>query len=275
MNMPYMFFYTCNNSTYGYDFQEFAENLGAKKCYGKYRGKGPGSYFYLVPSEEVYNKIKAVAKKRFNVEVQKLLEYREEDYTIAEDLDNSLVEEFKLYESLWEDLSKDLNEDLEDFGELTSDFTWIMPDGEKVDVSSPEARHAEVERHRELVFDKVSAILRRNNTFVKHVESKNQSFDEAIEAYFKYNYTDKVTWLLNQINDCVQDIAKVEAECFEDNKRILGKLQRYTSLVHNPYLNRIVGLMNKKEVDTKTFETRGELSSLNSELRRCYFKSDK
>lgn len=74
-DFPYMFYYSAINPTFGYDFQEFAQSLGARKAYGKYRGTGAGSYFYVVPSEDVYNEIKKVAKKRFGVDVQRLLPY--------------------------------------------------------------------------------------------------------------------------------------------------------------------------------------------------------
>lgn len=77
---PYMFHYSCNNPTFGYDFQLFASSLGAKKVYARYKGTGDGRYFYLVPSEEVYNKLKEVAKDKYTVEMQKLLPYDETKY---------------------------------------------------------------------------------------------------------------------------------------------------------------------------------------------------
>lgn len=79
-DFPYMFFYNCNNPTFGYDFQLFASSLGAKKAYGRYNGTAPGSYFYLVPSEEVYNKLKEVAKSKYTVDMQRLLPYDAEKY---------------------------------------------------------------------------------------------------------------------------------------------------------------------------------------------------
>lgn len=99
-DFPYMFFYNCNNPTFGYDFQTFASSLGARKAYGKYKGTGAGSYFYLVPSEEVYNKLKAVAKDKYTVDMQKLLPYDAESYpnfqyvkeSLKETLDMSLEE---------------------------------------------------------------------------------------------------------------------------------------------------------------------------------------
>ena len=79
-DFPYMFFYSCNNPTFGYDFQLFASSLGARKVYGRYNGTGAGTYFYLVPSEEVYEKLKAVAKDKYTVEMQRLLPYDAEKY---------------------------------------------------------------------------------------------------------------------------------------------------------------------------------------------------
>ena len=79
-DMPYMFFYTAVNSTFGYDFEEFAKSLGAKKVYGRYKGTAPGSYFYLVPSEEVYNELKKVAKKEYGVDMQRLKAFNSEEY---------------------------------------------------------------------------------------------------------------------------------------------------------------------------------------------------
>ena len=42
-DFPYMFFYNCNNPTFGYDFQLFASSLGARKVYGRYKGTGAGT----------------------------------------------------------------------------------------------------------------------------------------------------------------------------------------------------------------------------------------
>lgn len=80
VDFPYMFFYNCNNPTFGYDFQLFASSLGARKVYGRYKGTGAGTYFYLVPSEEVYEKLKAVAKDKYTVKMQRLLPYNAEEY---------------------------------------------------------------------------------------------------------------------------------------------------------------------------------------------------
>lgn len=91
LDFPYMFFYNCNNPTYGYDFQLYARSLGARKVYGRYKGTGSGTYFYLVPSEDVYNKLKAVAKDKYTIDMQPLLKYNAEDYPnfqyIKEDFD--------------------------------------------------------------------------------------------------------------------------------------------------------------------------------------------
>lgn len=78
--LPYMFHYNCNNPTYGYDFERMASGLGAKKVYAKYKGTGAGRYFYLVPSEDVYNELKAVAKDKFTVDMQKLIPFDSESY---------------------------------------------------------------------------------------------------------------------------------------------------------------------------------------------------
>ena len=98
LDFPYMFFYNCNNPTFGYDFQLFASSLGAKKVYGRYKGTGAGTYFYLVPSKEVYEKLKAVAKDKYTVEMQRLLPYDAEKYpkiqyikeSLNEDIDNAI-----------------------------------------------------------------------------------------------------------------------------------------------------------------------------------------
>lgn len=80
LDFPYMFFYNCNNPTFDYDFQLFARSLGARKVYGRYEGTGAGTYFYLVPSKEVYEKLKAVAKDKYTVEMHRLLPYDSEKY---------------------------------------------------------------------------------------------------------------------------------------------------------------------------------------------------
>ncbi len=81
---PYMFFYSAINPTFGYDFQEFAQSIGARKAYGRYRGTGAGSYFYVIPSEDVYDEIKKVAKNRFGVDVQKLLPFNPDKFPNAQ-----------------------------------------------------------------------------------------------------------------------------------------------------------------------------------------------
>ena len=93
LDFPYMFFYNCNNPTFGYDFQLFAKSLGARKVYGRYKGTGAGTYFYLVPSEEVYEKLKAVAKDKYTVDMQRLLPYDAEKYPKVEYIRESLNED--------------------------------------------------------------------------------------------------------------------------------------------------------------------------------------
>ena len=93
LDFPYMFFYSCNNPTFGYDFQLFASSLGARKVYGRYKGTGAGTYFYLVPSEEVYEKLKAVAKNKYTVEMQRLLPYDAEKYPKIQYIKESLNED--------------------------------------------------------------------------------------------------------------------------------------------------------------------------------------
>lgn len=92
-DFPHMFFYNCNNPTFGYDFQLFASSLGARKVYGRYKGTGAGTYFYLVPSEEVYEKLKAVAKDKYTVEMQRLLPYDAEKYPKIQYIKESLNED--------------------------------------------------------------------------------------------------------------------------------------------------------------------------------------
>ena len=99
-DFPYMFFYNCNNPTFGYDFQLFASSLGARKVYGKYNGNGAGSYFYLVPSEEVYDKLKAVAKDKYTVDMQKLLPYDAESYPNIQYMKESFSNNFESRELL-------------------------------------------------------------------------------------------------------------------------------------------------------------------------------
>ena len=93
VDFPYMFFYKCNNPTFGYDFQLFASSLGARKVYGRYKGTGAGTYFYLVPSEEVYEKLKAVARNKYTVEMQRLLPYDAEKYPKVQYIKESLNED--------------------------------------------------------------------------------------------------------------------------------------------------------------------------------------
>ena len=102
IEMPFMFHYNCNNPTYGYDFQQFATKLGAKKVYGKWKGSGQGRYFYLVPSEDVYNKLKAVAKDKFTVDMQQMLPYNKEEYPNIQVMRESLNNKCTLDESLFE-----------------------------------------------------------------------------------------------------------------------------------------------------------------------------
>lgn len=99
LDFPYMFFYNCNNPTFGYDFQLFASSLGAKKVYGRYKGTGAGTYFYLVPSKEVYEKLKAVAKDKYTVEMQRLLPYDAEKYPKIQYIKESLNEDID--DAIW------------------------------------------------------------------------------------------------------------------------------------------------------------------------------
>lgn len=89
---PYMFHYTCNNPTYGYDFQQLANQYGAKKVYGKYKGTGQGRYFYLIPSAGVYNRLKKVAKDKYTVDMQKMLPYDETLYPDVKFMKEGLYE---------------------------------------------------------------------------------------------------------------------------------------------------------------------------------------
>lgn len=79
---PYMFQYSCNNSTFGHDFQRYAQELGARRMYD-HTQKGGGLHFYTVPSEEVYNKLKEVAKKRFTVDIYQLSPFDKERFANA------------------------------------------------------------------------------------------------------------------------------------------------------------------------------------------------
>lgn len=99
LDFPYMFFYNCNNPTFGYDFQLFASSLGARKVYGRYKGTGAGTYFYLVPSKEVYEKLKAVAKDKYTVEMQRLLPYDAEKYPKIQYIKESLNEDID--DAIW------------------------------------------------------------------------------------------------------------------------------------------------------------------------------
>ena len=76
---PFMFQYNCNNSTFGYDFQRYAQELGARRMYD-HTQRGGGLHFYTVPSEDVYNKLKEVAKKRFTVDMFPLRPFDKERY---------------------------------------------------------------------------------------------------------------------------------------------------------------------------------------------------
>lgn len=79
---PYMFQYSCNNSTFGYDFQRYAQELGARRMYD-HTQKGGGLHFYTVPSEDVYNKLKEVAKKKFTVDMYQLRPFDKDRYANA------------------------------------------------------------------------------------------------------------------------------------------------------------------------------------------------
>lgn len=79
---PYMFQYNCNNSTFGYDFQRYAQELGARRMYDPTQ-KGGGLHFYTVPSEDVYNKLKEVAKKKFTVDMHPLRPFDKDKYSDA------------------------------------------------------------------------------------------------------------------------------------------------------------------------------------------------
>ena len=132
--MLYMFYYNCNNATFGYDFEQFANSLGAKKAYGRYKGKGPGMYFYLVPTKEVYTKLKEVAKAKYNIDMQKLQRYREEDYPdikiIAEAINQKQESEFCWFGKYWDInknkkfvyISKELTKDPDEADEIMQDM---------------------------------------------------------------------------------------------------------------------------------------------------------
>lgn len=90
MEHPYMFQYSCNNPTFGYDFQCYARELGANRMYD-HTQRGGGMHFYTVPSEDVYNKLKEVAKQKFTVDMYPLRPFDKERYA------NAKIQEAMMY----------------------------------------------------------------------------------------------------------------------------------------------------------------------------------
>jgi len=117
MEHPYMFQYNCNNSTFGYDFQKYAQELGARRMYD-HTQKGGGLHFYTVPSEDVYNKLKEVAKKRFTVDMYQLRPFDKERFANAKVQEAMVIgyDEDSIKEQI-----RILNKNIEDYQQLIVD----------------------------------------------------------------------------------------------------------------------------------------------------------
>ena len=118
---PYMFQYNCNNPTFGYDFQRYAQELGARRMYD-HTQRGGGLHFYTVPSEDVYNKLKEVAKKRFTVDMYSLRPFDKDRYANAKVQEamvigydeGSIKEQIRILEKNIEDYKQLIIEEPED-----------------------------------------------------------------------------------------------------------------------------------------------------------------
>lgn len=115
---PYMFQYSCNNSTFGYDFQRYAQELGANRMYD-HTQKGGGLHFYTVPSEDVYNKLKEVAKKRFMVDMYSLRPFDRERYANAKIQESMTIAYDK---STITNMIDRIQRNLEDYKSLLTEF---------------------------------------------------------------------------------------------------------------------------------------------------------
>lgn len=114
----YMFYYNCNNPTFGYDFQRFANELGAKKMYGRYKGKGAGTHFYVVPSEDVYNQLKQKSKD-YMVDMQRLKPFNTEEYPDAKIEEAMLIGYDK---DTIKNMIERVRRNLEDYKSLLTEF---------------------------------------------------------------------------------------------------------------------------------------------------------
>lgn len=115
---PYMFQYSCNNSTFGYDFQRYAQELGANRMYD-HTQKGGGLHFYTVPSEDVYNKLKEVAKKRFTVDMYPLRPFDRDKYANAK-IQESMTIAYD--EDTIKNMINRIQRNLEDYKSLLTEF---------------------------------------------------------------------------------------------------------------------------------------------------------
>lgn len=112
-----MFQYSCNNSTFGYDFQCYAQELGAKRMYD-HTQKGGGLHFYTVPSEDVYNKLKEVAKKEFTVEMYPLRPFDKERFANAKVQEGMTI---AYSEDTVKSMISQLEKEIEDYKQLIID----------------------------------------------------------------------------------------------------------------------------------------------------------
>lgn len=171
---------------------------------------------------------------------------------------NNLCEEFYLYENLWED------------PDSTANKGWRAPDGKLIDISTPEARQAEVERYKDLFYDGFVKFHLNSKVYMQAIERAGKDPEKAIEDEFNTRYVANVLNLLTQLNECNERIAATEVKCLEENKKIIGKLTIYTSLRTIVNLDDLLEELNRRETTRLNQEDIDERSWLNNEIRKYY-----
>lgn len=247
LDFPYMFFYNCNNPTYGYDFQLYARSLGARKVYGRYKGTGSGTYFYLVPSEDVYNKLKAVAKDKYTIDMQRLLPYNKEEYPNIQFMKESLEieDEFWTKEELIDfadDVCAHINETFtKSYDTLEVYFTngiieLTVSDGETEFATKykPDMRKVKKPRDIERFVLPVAADI------IEQIKGNNEPISEDLSGEYSDKFKKLITKLDEEDNKLAPILRDMIRYCKEDDLKDLWNEKDYDKLLCEEYLKEYI-----------------------------------
>ena len=247
LDFPYMFFYNCNNPTFGYDFQLYARSLGARKVYGRYKGTGSGNYFYLVPSEDVYNKLKAVAKDKYTIDMQRLLPYKAEEYPNIQFMKESLEieDEFWTKEELLDfadDVCAHINETFNNSYDtqkvyLTNGIIELtVSDGETEFTTKykPDMRKVKKPRDIERFVLPVAADL------IQQIKDFDNNLSEDLSGEYSDKFKKLITKLDEEDNKLAPILRDMIRYCKEDDLKDLWNEKDYDKLLCEEYLKEYI-----------------------------------